>query len=159
MIDQSLIQELFGKVISLKARDVKLGWGSFITMGFGNDMAYEITIRKKRQREHRPEWFFWVMMSFWRLVVNDETIAHCEDDRDYLREVLKVIENKSLLKVEVLSDKNDLQLSFEGGIILHLISNLEENEEDFKQWMLFTPERKTLVAAGYETLIYEPSGE
>ena len=158
MIDKSLIQELFGKVISLKARDVKLGWGSFITMGFGNDMAYEITIRKKREREHRPEWFFWVMMSFWELEVNGEVIAHDEDDREYLKEALKVIENKKLLGVEAYSD-NDLQLDFEEGITLHLISNLEKDEEDFKQWLLFTPERKTLVAAGYETLTYEPSGE
>lgn len=157
MNDKSLIYDLFGKMLSLEARDVKLGYGSFITMGFGDDdIAYEITLRGKMEVHTRPEWYLWVYMCEWELEVNGEEVAYCEDDRDFLREAIKVMENKKLLKVEVLSDTYDLQLDFAEDVTLRLISNLEE---DYEQWRLFTPERKTLVAGPYEVLSYEPSGE
>lgn len=152
MNNKKLIESIFDNIISLEARNVKLGHGSFITLGFGKDIAFEITVRQKKEINHKPEWDLWVYMCFWELKMNNEIVACSDDERDDIEKALKHIENKKLLKVEVLSDNYDMQFDFEGGISLHLFSNLKD---DYKQWMLFTPDNKVLTAGPYQNLTYE----
>jgi hypothetical protein len=152
MNNKNLVADLFGKVVSLKARNVELGHGSFITLGFGKDIAIKVTIRREKKISNRPEWNLWVYMCAWELKMNNEIIVSSNDERENIMEALKNIENKKLLRVEVLNNTYDLQLDFENEITLCLFSNLEE---DFEQWMLFTPDNKVLTAGPFETLTYE----
>lgn len=73
-----------------------------------------------------------------------------------MSESLKVIENKKLLNVEILSDTYSMKLEFENGITLDLIANNEE--EDNEQWMLFTPEKRVLTAGPFQNLTFGKEG-
>lgn len=149
------IKNLFKQLINQPVRNVELGHGSFITMGFGKDLQKEIILKKKKEVHIRPEWYLWVYMCFWDLETADELLATNDDDREIIKEALKHLENKKLLKLEVLNDTYDMKLEFEGGITLSLISN--NSEDDNEQWMLFTPDDKVLVAGPNEKISYQDS--
>lgn len=69
------ITELFEKIIFLEVREVKLGYGSFVTIGFGKDLSFTIKVRGKIESYVRPEWRLWIYMSFWELKENDKLLA------------------------------------------------------------------------------------
>lgn len=154
---KKIINDLFNKVLFLKARGVEPGYGSFVTMGFGNDMSYEIKIRGKMETKFRSEWFLWIYMCYWELKKKDQLLCYCEDEKVKMRESLKSLEDKKLLKAEILDDNYSMQLEFEDGMKLHLISN--NSEEDNEQWKLFTPDRKVLTAGPFQEISYVGSGE
>ncbi len=131
---------------------MQLGQGSFITMGFGNDISVEMIVRHKKEINNRAEWYLWVYMCAWELKTGNQIIACNNDERDIIKKALKYIEKKKLIKAEMLSDNYDMQFEFEDEISLHLSSNLEE---DLEQWMLFTPDNKVLTAGPFQELTYE----
>lgn len=155
MNDKKLVEGLFEEIISLKAKNVQLGHGSFITIGFGKDISIEVIVRREKKIINRPEWNLWVYMCSWEIKMNNEITACSNDERDIIKEALKHIENKKLIKVEMLNNTYDMQLEFEDELSLHLFSNLEE---DFEQWMLFTPDNKVLTAGPFQNLAYELAG-
>lgn len=147
------IEQNFNKIISLKVRDVQLGHGSFLTMGFGKDLNVEVVIRKEKKITKRPEWFFWIYMCFWEIKINNEHLIGSDDDRDRIRQTLGHLENKKLLNIGLLSDSYDMELHFEDGVNLCLYANNDEDGNE--QWMLFTPDKKVLTAGPFENLTYE----
>ena len=57
MNNKQLILEKVKNLIGLPAQNIKLGHGSFITMGFGQDIEIEIKIRGKIELRKQPECF------------------------------------------------------------------------------------------------------
>ena len=148
---------LFDRLLKQPVRNVKLGYGSFLTMGFGKDLQTEIIVRKKKEIDIRPEWYLWVYMCSWRLEKNHEILANSDDKRENIEGSLKYLENKKLLKTEVLSDHCDMRLEFEDGIVLFLLS--DNSEDDNEQWMLFTPDDMVLVAGPNQKISYHSASE
>lgn len=146
---KNLVINLFTKIISLYARNVSLGEGSFITMGFGNDLPIKVIKRRQRQIETRPEWYLWVYMSFWEIKFKNEMLATNDDDENTMKNALTKLENRKLIDVKAPND--NLILEFEDGISIYLIPNPAEDE----QWMLFTPEKKVLTAGSFGRFSYE----
>lgn len=147
------IEQNFKKIISLKVRDVKLGHGSFLTMGFGKDLSVEVFIRNEKKITKRPEWYFWIYMCFWEIKISNEHLIGSDDDRDSIKQALGNLENKKLLSIGLLSDSYDMELHFEDGVNLYLYANNDEDGNE--QWMLFTPDKKVLTAGPFENLTYE----
>jgi hypothetical protein len=149
----------FEKIYDLKVRNIKQGHGSFLTMEFGKELEYEIIEYEKIKKERRGEWYFWIQMCSWRIDENLIPIAGCEDSRETIENALKKIENKKLKKVEVLNPAFDMKIEFEKGVLINLFSIYTEEDQDLENWILFTPEKKTLTANPGGQLIYESSGE
>lgn len=95
---KKIIHDLFDKMISLKVREIELGYGSFVTIGFGKDISYEIKVRGKMETRFRPEWRLWVYMCFWELKKNDQLFCHSEEDKVKMSESLKSFEGKKMLR-------------------------------------------------------------
>jgi hypothetical protein len=150
-----LILSLFRNLLNKPVRNAKQGYGSFLTMGFGNDIQYELARRKEKKIKVRPEWYLWICMCSWTLETADELLATSDDDSAIIEAALKLLENKKLLKVEVLNDTYNMKFEFEEGIILSLFS--DNTEDDNVQWRLFTPDRKVLVAGPNQKISYHDS--
>jgi hypothetical protein len=147
-----LVTNLLKNLLNQPARDVKLGHGSFITLGFGKDLQTEIITRGKKEIDIRPEWYLWVYMCFWELETADQLLATHDDDRKIIQESLKRLENKKLLRFEILNDIYDMKLEFEEDITLSLFFN--DSNEDNVQWMLFTPDEMVLKIGPGQKLSY-----
>ena len=144
---------MFDNLIGQQVQHIKLGHGSFLTIGFGPDIHIEIVKRGKKEIKIRPAWYFWTYMCSWDLEISEMSVATSEDDRGEIEEALISLENKKLLKVEVLNDLYDMKLEFEEGVVLLLFS--DNSEEDNVQWRLFTPDQHVLVAGPGNQLTYE----
>ncbi len=147
-----IIYDLFAQVISKKVKNSCSGVGSFIFINFGMDLVAKSPIWKE-VFDVRSEWYFWVDMSFWELEIDGKIMAYDEDYKDKIDDVIKKLIGKKLLNVEILSDEYDMVLTFESGIVLHLIA--DNTEEDNEQWSLFTPDRMVLTAGPFKKLTYK----
>jgi len=136
------LQKIVNNLVSLKARNVKLGYGSFITMDFGNDVEVVVKTKKGLHKHTRGEWYLWVYQCAWRIDKAGKPVVGSEDDRKIIEKLVKIIENKVLKKFDILTNSFDAKLTFSGGIVLYLFSYITVEVE---QWKLFAPGNKVLV--------------
>lgn len=136
------LQKILNNLVGLTARRVKLGYGSFITMDFGNDIEVKVKTKTGVNKHTRGEWHLWVYQCAWRIDKNDKPVVGSEDDRKIIEKLVKCIEGKVLKKFEILTDSFDAKLTFSGNIVLYLFSHITVEVE---QWMLYTPGDKVLV--------------
>ena len=156
MIDViEMINKIFEPLISRKVTSAELGYGSFITIGFGKNVEFEITRRGKKEILSMPEWYLWTYMCSWEIEVDGEPLICSDDERSEIEESIKCLESRKLIGVEVLSDFYDMRLTFEGGIVLLLSS--DNSDTDDIQWRLYTPDEKVLVAGPMKSISYQNS--
>lgn len=134
--------ELFFQFVGEKARNVKLGHGSFINIDFGKDITVEVRMNKELRRSVRGEWHLWVMMAAWRLSQNKQPILGSGDERDIINEKLSILRGRKFISGKIINDSFDCLFEFEGGLFLNLFSFCIA---DSRQWMLFTPQKKHLL--------------
>ncbi len=146
--------ELLLQFVGEKARNVKLGHGSFITIDFGKDTTVEVQTRKGVSESVRGEWHLWVVMSAWRLNRNKEPILGSGDERDVINEKLSVLEGRKYISGKIINNSFDCLLEFEENISLNLFSFYIA---DSRQWMLFTPQKRTFIAGPGSTWTFEDS--
>jgi hypothetical protein len=146
--------ELFFQFVGEKARNVKLGHGSFITIDFGKETIVEVLMNKGLSRSVRGEWHLWVMMSAWRLNQNKEPILGSGDEKDVVNQKLPILEGKKFISGKIINSSFDCHFEFEGNISLNLFSFYIA---DSRQWMLFTPQKKTFIAGPGSTWAFEDS--
>jgi hypothetical protein len=142
-------------IFGLPARNVMLGHGSFITMGFGEDKEFDVMIRGKITKETRPEWFLWIMMGGWRVDKDDQPFCGCEDSREKIVELITVLNGKKLVDVKILNNALDVQFQFDHAIVLTIFSlRTGTIDEDLESWTLCTPDNK-VVSVGPAQVIFE----
>ena len=52
--DTAFVSDLLKKLLNRPTREVQLGYGSFITMGFGKNLQTEMTVHNKMEINIRP---------------------------------------------------------------------------------------------------------
>ncbi len=148
--------ELLFQFVGEKARNVKLGHGSFVTIDFGRDTTVEVRTRKGVSWSVRGEWHLWVYMCAWRIDQNQKPFVGSNDTQELIREKLREMQGKALISATILNDAFDAKFSFSDGFELHLFSY---QVTDHEQWMLFVPERKTFIAGPGTEWSYISSGD
>ena len=121
--------------------DVRLGVGSMITMEFGQ--------RDPRQSVStiHGEWHLWLCMCSWRIESENTVVIACEDDRERIRRTIAAIPWSEVAHIELQLPALDLQIRFANGEVLRTFS-VSSIESDANQWILFTPELKSITARG-----------
>lgn len=127
-------RKLIGKSVSRAYQ----GIGSFLFIDFGKDIEVSIETKRGLKKHTRGEWELWVYMCFWEFKKGEMLVIHSESSRDEITSFLNQLVHKTLLSFEMLSEKYDAVLNFEGDIQLNLIAN--KDEENVDQWFLFTPD-------------------
>jgi hypothetical protein len=151
-----IFSDIFKKFQNEKARNVRLGHGSFITIEFGNVITIQSQIRGKTVSRKRREWLFWIYMSAWRLDNSQKVLVGSNDSKDLICKTLKKLEGKKVLDILPLNSALDLSLFFESGLCLSTFS-FETQEND--HWYLYTPEEKVFCAGPGSKYSYESAKE
>lgn len=138
-----LAEELFSEISGVKARNVELGHGSFITMDFGKDVL--ITSKKTMRTRRRGEWFLWIYMCAWRLDHKGQPVVGASDRRDFIESKLPHLEGKKFLHMKITSNSFDCRLEFDENWSLLLFSHGVQEDE---QWMFFTSHNGKVFTAG-----------
>jgi hypothetical protein len=128
------LSAVFRPLIGQKPWNVRLGYGSFITMEFG----------KKARNSVHGEWHLWVYMCDWTLVKNHKALGSAADAREHIEKVLQSLSGRALESVKVINDDFDTDFIFSGGVVLHT-RGLKDEAEDVERWLLFMPKTKVLV--------------
>ena len=158
--NKQLILQTTKNLIGLKARDVELGHGSFITMGFGNNLEYTMTIRGKSEIQSRPEWYLWIQHGDWELHLNEsgeDLVCSARDDRTIIAKKISLLEGLFLQEIKIMPSLSYTKFVFGdyGPILIVHTHNrwyLDSNDE-YIDWELFTPERKVLCVQERHALI------
>lgn len=141
------------KIQGLKAYNVKLGHGSFLTIDFGDPMEINVKTKKGMEKFTRGEWHFWIYMCAWRIDKGNRALAGSNDSRDKIENVLKKIEGKKLVLFD-LKHSPDAVLVFDGKYELKVFNI---NTEDQDQWMIYTPDKNVLTVGPGNKCSYEPA--
>lgn len=149
---KNAMQKLFQQIVGKKPTRVKLGFGSFITMDFGKDIPEEVKTRQGTQIRYHGEWHLWIYQCAWQIDQNGMMLIDSESPKVAIEPVLFNLTNKTFTSFSLLNDFFDAELKFE-DMTLRLLHTKEG-----EQWMLFTPENKTLVAGPGVRWDYRDSG-
>ncbi len=156
MENKELAQELLNKIIGLRPTRVKLGYGSFITIDLGRDIAEEIKTRQGKKVIYFGEWHFWVYMCAWRIDQHNMPLVGSNDDREIIQNYLRKLDNKTITNIRVLNTSFDVVFSFEDGIELYLFSSdTKENEH----WKFYTSNNKVFTAGPGHLCSYKNDSE
>lgn len=146
------MQDFFEQIIGMKPTRVKLGFGSFITIDFGKDIPEEVKTRQGTQIRYHGEWHLWVYQCAWQIDQNGTVLVHSESPKVAIESTLSILNDKTFTAFSLLNNFFDAELKFE-DMTLRLLHTKEG-----EQWMLFTPENKTLVAGPGSHWDYRDSG-
>lgn len=148
-----LAKSLFQKIVGMKPSRIEFGHGSFITMDFGRDIPIRVKTRKGLSTRCHGEWHLWKYMCAWRIDKDKKPLVGSNDTREKIENALCELKDKNLESVEILNHAFDTKLIFGNDIELFLFSFY--TQDDYEQWMLFTPERKTFTAGPGSQWSYE----
>jgi hypothetical protein len=150
-----LIQKIITPLYGLKPWSVELGYGSMFTIDFGKKME----VKSGKYSFERGEWHIWVYRSPWRIETRQQVLAGSEDSREFLKGALKVLEGRSLEKVEFKLPSLETTFIFEGDHFLIVFPNQFLNDEVSmsEYWRLFTPDRMVLNIGPQKSLRYVPA--
>jgi hypothetical protein len=123
------IEEIVRPVFGRPAWHVRLGYGSFITMNFGEPTA---------ENPEHGDWYLWVAMAAWRLESDTEVIVASEYPRRFIRWGIRILEGRCLDGVTVRTPSLETTLRF-GDLRLCLFPVYPEEPKGMGDWMLWTP--------------------
>jgi hypothetical protein len=142
------IKAKMAPLIRQKPWGVSLGFGSFITLEFGQPIP-----PSKEDKKTHGEWHLWVYMCAWRLEKNNKFIAGSGADRSELAKVVQMMEGMSIDSIEILPVAGDTIIYFEEELVLRIFSIYSSED---KLWMLFAPDGNVLSIYPGTNWYYKP---
>jgi hypothetical protein len=146
------IQEVQAKVNQLlgqKAWGVSLGYGSFLTIEFGQPLP-----SNNEQQKIHGEWHLWLYNCAWRVEEGDKIFAASEDERNNLEVAVHRLENLTLQSVDLIPPAWDVVFAFEHQVVLKLFAIYSQN---YNHWFLYTPDGNVLYFGPGTCCSYETS--
>ena len=148
-----ILKDIPSKIQGLKAYNIKLGYGSFLTIDFGEPIEINIKTKKGIEKFTRGEWHLWIYMCAWRIDKGNRALVGSSDSRKKIESVLKKIDGKELISFDI-KRSLDAVLVYNGKYELRIFSI---NTEDQDQWMIYTPDKNVLTVGPGNKCSYEPA--
>jgi hypothetical protein len=117
----------------LKAWRAELGYGSFVTIEFG----------ERQPGTDYGSYHLWIYMASWRLEDANRMLAASEDHRDELAEKVPILDGRALTSIAVEYPSLSTRFEFEGGLSLVTFSVYSTDTE---HWKLFRPDGMVVTA-------------
>jgi hypothetical protein len=124
----------------------KTPWG--ITLGADSTLTFEFGAKDPRQSGAKihGEWHLWLYGCSWRIEEGGSILAASDDERDAIRAFLKATKWTAVAKVNVSEPFLDLDILLEGGLRIHTFSLTSFANQEYEDWILFTPFLKVITA-------------
>ena len=156
-MNEKEIQNIFQPIIQQFVWGAKQGYGSFLSLEFGNPKTELGAIHKPSEKrkfpfnefEHRNvsvkgDFTFFITMSNWKIYANKTELAYDESERDEIEFALGFINGQKLMNVTIDPQKNFTELEFDlGGSIK--ISNEKYDYDINEMWDFYTESDKVLT--------------
>jgi hypothetical protein len=166
-MNEKEIQNIFQPIIQQFVWGAKQGYGSFLSLEFGNPKTELGAIHKPSEKgkfpfnefEHRNvsikgDYTFFIYMSNWKIYANKIELAYDESERDEIEFALGFINGQKLINIVIDSQKNITELEFDlGGIVK--ISNENYEDEINEMWNFYTKSDKVLTYRNDRKSSYE----
>ena len=143
------IQAKLHPLLGQKTWGVSLGFGSFLTLEFGQPLPPS----DENQKIH-GEWHLWLYCCAWRVEEEDKILAASEDERDHIKTAIHRLDNLTLHSIELLSPACDAVFTFEQQVILRVFAIYSQ---DYEHWLLYTPDGNVLSVGPGSHCSYESS--
>jgi hypothetical protein len=143
------VQAIVNPLLGQKAWGVSLGFGSFLTLEFGQPLPSS----GENQKIH-GEWHLWLYNCAWRLEQKDRILGGSGDERDQLETVIERLNNLTLQSVELLPPAGDAVFTFEHQVVLRLFAIYSQ---DYAHWFLYAPDGNVLSVGPGNSWSYESS--
>ncbi len=143
------IQAKLNLLLQQKAWGVSLGFGSFLTLEFGQPLPPS----EERQKIH-GEWHLWLYNCAWRLEEDDKILAASGDERHKLETAIHRLEGLTLQSVNLLSPAWDVVFTFEHQVVLRLFTIYSQ---DYEHWFLYVPDGNVLSVGPGSSCSWESS--
>lgn len=138
------LSAMFRPLIGQKPWQVRLGWGSFITMEFGKRSRDSWMAHGEQHSAVHGQWHLWIYQCDWKLTKNRRLVVSSDDPRDRIRLALGTLEGRTLESVHLFGDDFHTDFLFRGGLRLRT-TGYEDGREDEERWLLYTPDHKVLI--------------
>jgi len=129
--DLNQILRIVEPVLGLRAWDVRLGQGSFVTANFGSPLP-----PRPRTGAVYGEWYLWIQHAPWRVEQDGDIVAGSDDSREKLQGVLNQLDGRPLVSFDILAPALDSVFTFDGDLTVRLFT---ASTEQYDSWVLFTP--------------------
>ena len=160
-----IFERCFAPLIGRPCWQVKPGYGSFITLEFGEphleirepkDAAPDASpkvreIFSQRNVTVRGEWHLWVYCCNWS-ILNTDQIVGCSDDNESFGTATQFLDGQALTAAATDSSASS-QFFFDLGGLL----TTTPYDDDSEQWMLYQPDGNVLSLRANGTYCYSPS--
>lgn len=142
------LRQTFAPLIGLPAWFVRKGYGSSLTMEFGNPhlkirqpktASPQVSDQVRRALARRlvlprGDWHLWIYCCHWRVIAEDREIACSESPDHQIADAAREIDGQLLTTVEADPAKGTSGFAFDAGAKIQTWPWDEGNDE---QWMLF----------------------
>lgn len=163
------VSEVLRPVLGRTSWQVKRGYGSFITMEYGEPhvdagrprlrpVSVEGGPAKALQRRPvlRGDWHLWIYCCEWSLLLEDTQLAHNESDDGVMHRALRVLDGQALQAVDIEPGNGRTSFTFDLGCSLLTYPALPGayRDEPVEQWMLYSgsgPDLTVLTISGNGT--------
>ncbi|HEX3600408.1 MAG TPA: hypothetical protein VHU84_09720 [Lacipirellulaceae bacterium] len=138
--------DLFSPLINLPCWGVQQGYGSFVTMEFGqpHQVVYDVRTPKTgpvgnphRVVAIRGEWHLWIYCCNWRMKYLEETLATSESSDDVIAIACSRLDGQLFTGFQSQPDEGQSQFAFDLGGVLE---TWPDDDEVLEQWMLYCPD-------------------
>ena len=141
------IQEIVKPIYGLPCWHVRQGYGSHLTLEFGQPHQTVYPVRFPKQttgtRRHpsrcvviKGEWHLWIYCCGWRIFQASEELAHNESSREDIAKACSILDGQALTKVELSPNHGWSTFTFDLGGVLE---TGPYDDELLEQWFLFCP--------------------
>lgn len=121
--EASPIDAFVGQIVGLPAWNVKQGYGSFLTLDFGQP---RLVVHERQTTDGglsrdayvKGAWHLWIYCCRWRVFQNRKELARCEDTREAIDRATSTLDGQKLLSLSVDPAGGRSTFTFDlGGII------------------------------------------
>ncbi len=141
-------------LIGQKPWRVNQGWGSFVTLDFGEARR---EIMENGREILTGEWHLWVYCCEWEIIDQSaRLLVHNESSDEEIASVLAQVQDAALTRFEYDFHSGELELGFGNGLLMKLFPD-DEYYEDAEYMMIFSPQGYVLSFGPHRMVTYHPS--
>jgi hypothetical protein len=144
---RKLLEENFGALSGLPCWNVRQGYGSFLTLEFGqphleirepNPDSPRASLRR-RLVTLRGDYHLWIEQCDWSVTEHNEQLAHSESDPSVIAQALSNLDGAILRTVRVSPDRGESAFDFEFDMSVSL-KRYADSVSDDPIWHLYCPD-------------------
>ena len=156
------IADAFGPLIGRLAWGVHQGYGSFLTLEFG-EPRLEISEPNKRRSQRlvtvRGEWHLWIYCCGWDITQDGDRLAYYESDESSIRQATAQLDGQRLERLWLESGTVITHFEFDLGAILTTYPypyDDDDDDDENEQWLLYEPSGNVLSVRSDNRFSYHP---